>query len=248
MLKKFNMINCKIDGDSVDETQYRSLIGGLMYLQNTRPDISFYVNMLSRFMQNPSKNHYGAAKRVLRYIAGTADHGLWYEKNKDVVLRGYCDSDWASCLDDRKSTSGYAFSLGSGVISWGSKKQNSIALSSTEAEYISATGATCQAIWLRRILEDLGMKQEAATVIWCDSKSAIHLSKNPALHGRSKHIELKHHFIRELVAQKQVSLEFCSTTDQMADLLTKSLPKTKFMHFKEMLGVRKLGLREGVEI
>jgi hypothetical protein len=262
LLNKFDMVGCKIEetpmnsneklhsqdgADPVDETMYRSMIGGLMYLQHTRPDISFQVNVLSRFMQKPSKNHYGAAKRVLRYIAGTVQFGLWFERNKKVNLVGYSDSDWASSLDDRKSTSAYTFTLGSGVISWSSKKQNSIALSSMEAEYIAATGATCQAIWLRRILADLGISFEEATIIWCDSMSAIHLSKNLVLHGRSKHIELKHHFIRDMVTQKQVSLEFCGTNDQMADVLTKALPREKFLHFRSMLGVRKLEVREGVD-
>ncbi|KAJ0577826.1 putative RNA-directed DNA polymerase [Helianthus annuus] len=262
LLRKFEMVGCKIEDTPMnaneklhandesapaDAVLYRSLIGGLMYLQHTRPDISFTVNVLSRFMQRPSKLHFGAARRVLGYVAGTVRFGLWYEKNREVNLYGYSDSDWAGSLDDRKSISANVFTLGSGVVSWSSKKQHSIALSSTKAEYISATSATCQAIWLRRILEDLGLKQERATVIWCDSRSAIHMSRNPVMNGRSKHIELKHHFIRDMVAQRQVSLEFCGTDEQIADVLTKALCREKFMLFRRMLGVREFELKEGVE-
>lgn len=116
-----------------------------------------------------------------------------------------------------------------------------------EPEYISATGAACEAIWLRRILNDLGFKQEEPTVIYCDNKSAIHLSKNPVLHSRSKHIELRYHFIREMVIQKEIDLQFCSTHDQLVDVLTKSLTKEKFAFYRQQLGVMGLGSRKGVE-
>ncbi|KAD0618050.1 hypothetical protein E3N88_43977 [Mikania micrantha] len=239
---------CEDGADKIDPSRYRSMVGGLMYLTHSRPDIAFAVNVLTRFMQTPSKDHFGAAKRVLRYVSGTIDYGLWYTPQNGICLEGYSDSDWAGSIDDRKSVSAYGFNIGSGAISWCVKKQNSVALSSTEAEYISATAATCQAVWLRRILEDLGFKQMEATTIWCDSRSAIHLSKNPALHGRSKHIELKHHFIRDMVAQKQVELKFCNTEDQTADVLTKALCREKFTHHRFKLGVKEFELREGVDV
>ncbi|KAF2317325.1 hypothetical protein GH714_020179 [Hevea brasiliensis] len=151
------------DGENkIDGHTYRSLIGSLLYLTNTRPDIMQAASLLSRFMQNPSKIHYGAARRVLRYLKGTSSYGLWYSNANNLELCGFSDSDWAGSLDDRKSTSGYVFHLGSSAICWNSKKQPSTALSSSEAEYIAVTSAACQAIWLQRILNDMKQKQEVA--------------------------------------------------------------------------------------
>lgn len=221
---KFKMMNCKsvatplvvneklIKEDrskQVDASLYRSLVGSLLYLTATRPDIMFATSLLSRFMHNPSQTHFGAAKRVLRYIQGTLDYGISYEKNVDAKLIGFCDSDWAGSVDDMKSTSGYTFSLGSGVFSWASKKQQTVAQSSAEAEYVSASLATSQAIWLSRILEDVGEKQEEATPIFCDNKSAIAMTKNPVYHSRTKHIAIKHHFIREAVEDDEIQLKYC---------------------------------------
>jgi hypothetical protein len=176
ILKKFGMFGCnptdtplvvneklkKEDGGKkVDASNYRSLVGNLFYLTSTRPDIMFAASLLSRFMNDPSHIHLGAAKRVLRYIQGTLGYGIKYDSKVETKLIGFCDSDWAGCMDDMKSTSGYVFSLGSGAFSWCSKKQQTVAQSSAEAEYVSAGVATQQAIWLKRILEDFGEKQEA---------------------------------------------------------------------------------------
>ncbi|KAH9291602.1 hypothetical protein KI387_043209 [Taxus chinensis] len=170
LLKRFRMMSCtavatpvalgekltKEDASSkVDATLYRSLVGSLMYLTTTRPDIMYVVSLISRFMQDPHESHWRAAKRILRYVSGTHNFGIHYSPTHKFELCGYTDSDWAGSVDDRKSTSGYIFSLGSGVVSWSSKKQATIALSSAEAEYIAAAAASCQAIWIRRILEDL---------------------------------------------------------------------------------------------
>ena len=138
-------------------------MGGLIYLTHTRPDISHSVGVISRFIQNPSRHHFGAAKRILRYIAGTLDLGIWYEHGIRYKLIGYTDSDWAGCMKDRKSTSGYVFSIGSGAVSWSSKKQATVALSSSEAEYIATSATTCQVIWLRRLLGELNQQQKEAT-------------------------------------------------------------------------------------
>lgn len=184
----------------------------------------------------------GASRRILKYVAGTTDFGIWHSRCKDTTLVGFSDNDWESCVDDRKSLSAYVFSVGGGAVSWSSKKQPIVALSTSEAEYIAASGATCQAIWLRRLLEDMNLKQENPTVIYCD-KSAISLSRNPVHHSRAKHIELKFHFIREMVEKGVVALEYCSTYDQTADVLTKSLSREKFAYFRSMLGVMQLGSR-----
>ncbi|XP_074299655.1 secreted RxLR effector protein 161-like [Silene latifolia] len=134
--------------EQADGRMYRSLVGGLNYLTHTRPDIAFPVSVVSRYMHNPTRQHFGAAKRILRYVAGTVNFGIWYTKVPNFKLVGFTDSDWAGCIDDRKSTSGNIFSLGSGAITWSSKKQETIALSSSEAEYIAATTAARQALWL----------------------------------------------------------------------------------------------------
>ncbi len=143
-----------------------------------------------------------------------------------------------------KSTSGYVFSLGSGAVSWCSKKQQTVAQSSAEAEYISAGLATQQAIWLKRILEDFGEKQEAVT-IHCDNKSAIAMAKNPVFHGRTKHIAIKHHFIREAIEDEEVQLSFCKTNDQVADIFTKALPREKIQKLREALGVQGQHIKGG---
>ena len=165
-----------------------------MYLTATRPDIMHAVSLISRFMECPKEIHLLAAKRIFRYLQGTANYGLFYKKGEKSDLFGFTDSDYAGDLDDRKSTSGYVFMLGSGAVSWSSKKQPIVTLSTTEAEFVAATACACQAIWLKKILEELHFKQEGAIAIYCDSSSAIKLSKNPVLHGRSKHIDVKFHF------------------------------------------------------
>jgi Reverse transcriptase (RNA-dependent DNA polymerase)/gag-polypeptide of LTR copia-type/Integrase core domain/GAG-pre-integrase domain/Domain of unknown function (DUF4219)/Zinc knuckle len=238
----------KKDGSPLaDGVVYRSLVGGLIYLTHTRPDISFSVGVVSRFMHDPSKHHLGAAKRILKYIAGTAEYGLWYAKENGDELVGYSDSDWAGCYEDMKSTSGYIFFLGSSPISWRSKKQPTVALSSSEAEYVAMCSAACQAVWLRRVLEDVGNMQEGAVVLKCDNKSTIAMCKNPVLHGRSKHIDIKLHFIRELVASRSIEVDYVPTADQKADILTKALQATEFLMMRRKLGVIKYESRGGVD-
>lgn len=199
-------------------------------------------------MQKPSACHYGAAKRILRYVAGTAGYGIWYSRGRNVCLKGYTDSDWASSIDDRKSVSANVFSIGGGVVTWSSKKQPIVALSSTEVEYAAATSAAYQAVWLRQLLNELGYKQEEATSIYCDNVSAVFLYKNRALHSRSKHIDIKYHYIKSLVEDGQIELKPCHTEEQLADLLTKALGADQFCYLRERLGVRKFESREDVEI
>ncbi|XP_072066584.1 secreted RxLR effector protein 161-like [Arachis hypogaea] len=165
-------------------------------------------------MEEPCTNHLQAAKRILRYIKGTLNDGIYYENTNEVNLVGYTDSDWAGDIETRKSTSGFVFHLGSGAISWSSKKQPVVALSTAEAEYIAAASCATQAVWLRRILEELNEKQSTPTTIFCDNKSAIALCKNLVFHGRSKHIDIRVHKIRELVNEKEVVIEYCPTEEQ----------------------------------
>ncbi|XP_026432336.1 uncharacterized protein LOC113329710 [Papaver somniferum] len=261
VLKKFGMLGCnptstplvvneklnKDDGGTkVDETYYRGLIGNLLYLTHTRPDIMFASSMLSRFKSSPSHLHLDTAKRLLRYIQGTMNFGIMYSRNLDVKLVGYCDSDLGGCIDDMKSTSGYAFSLGSGIFTWASKKQETVALSTAETEYISTSIATSHVVWLRRIMEDIQEKQEGCTEIFCDNKFTITMSKNSVEHCRARHIKLKYHFIREAVEDGEIELKYCKTEDQLADIFTKALPKGKFQNFRELLGVVEHHIKEEI--
>ncbi|CAL8085699.1 unnamed protein product [Prunus armeniaca] len=252
LLDKFGLKECKSvsiplvateklskeDGSgAANEEKYRKLVGSLLYLTATRPDVMYAASLLARYMHGPSNKHYGIAKRVLRYIKGTLDYGLHYMKGKKAVLVGFYDSDWGGSLDDSKSTSGYAFSFGSGVFSWASMKQNCVSLSTAEAEYISAAEATTQAIWLRFVLEDFGELQAEATPLQCDNTSAISITKNPVFHQRTKHIDRRYHFIKNALQQGFVDLVYCPTKEQVADIFTKALPKERFNYLIDKLGV-----------
>lgn len=169
--------------DKVDEGYYRSMIGCLMYLTATRPDILNVVSVLSRFMHWASELHLKAAKRVIRYIEGTTHFGVKFERSKDFKLVCYSDSDWGGCIDDMRSTSGYCFTLGSGIFSWKSKKQETVAQSTAEAEFVAATAAVNQALWLRKFLLDLNLEQKESTEIFVDNQTAIAISHDPVFHG-----------------------------------------------------------------
>ena len=228
----------KDDGaEKVDESRYRSLIGCLMYLIATRPDLMFAVSLLSRFMHCASELHFKAAKRVLRYIKGTVDFGIMFKKSENLKLVGYSDSDHAGSCDDMRSTSGYVFSFGSGCFSWSSKKQDVVAQSTAEAEYVAAAGAVNQALWLRKLLEDLKHTQEEGTEIYVDNQAAIAISNNPVFHGRTKHFKIKFYFLREVQKSKEISLIYWRCDDQLADIMTKALSKKKFEDFRMKMGV-----------
>jgi hypothetical protein len=213
---------------SIDATMFRSVVGSLRYLVNTRPDLSYSVGFISRFMENPTTEHLGAMKRVLRYVAGTLHFGCHYKREKDPQLVGYTDSDLAGDIDTRKSTSGILFFLGDNTITWQSQKQKIVALSSCEAEYIAATTGACQGIWLARLLAELKGEEDSAVTLKIDNQSAIALSKNPVFHDRSKHIDIHYHFIRECVEEDRVKLQSIATTEQLADILTKALGRELF--------------------
>ncbi|KAM1746060.1 hypothetical protein ACFX11_012725 [Malus domestica] len=253
LLDKFGLKECKPvltplvateklttnDGSgAASEELYRSLVGSLLYLTATRPDIMYASSLLARFMHCPTSKHVGTAKRVLRYIKGTLDYGLEYVKGKNSMLIGFCDSDWSGSIEDSKSTSGYAFSFGSGVFSWASVKQNCVALSTAEAEYISASEATTQAIWLRFVLEDFGEFQTEATPVHCDNTSAIAITKNSVFHQKTKHINRRYHFIKDALKDGIIDLVYCPTNEQLADIFTKPLPKDRFNYLRSMLGVK----------
>jgi len=189
------------NGKIVSEKEYRGMIGSLLYLTASRPDIVFSVGLCARFQTSPRESHLIAVKRIFRYLVGTTDLGLWYSKGSCFNLTAYCDADYAGDKIERKSTSGTCQFLGNALISWSCRKQNTIALSTTEAEYVAAANCCSQVLWVKNQLEDFSIRYENIP-IFCDNTSAINLSKNPIQHLRSKHIEIKHHFIRDHVNKK----------------------------------------------
>nr|CAE04657.2 OSJNBa0061G20.13 [Oryza sativa Japonica Group] len=202
-------------GECVDPTEYRSIVGSLRYLVNTRPDLAYSVGYASRFMEKPTSEHWAAVKHILRYISGTIKTGCWYGREEvgNAKLVGFSDSDMAGDLDDRKSTTGVLFRYGGSLISWQSQKQKVVALSSSEAEYIAATTAACQGIWLSRLIAELLDAEPGQTTLMIDNKSAINLCKIPVFHDRSKHIDTRYHFIRECVEKKQIAVEYVCSED-----------------------------------
>jgi hypothetical protein len=223
-------------GISVDQSLYRSIIESLLYLTVSRLDITFDVGVCARYQADPKISHLTQVKRILKYVNGTSDYGILYAHDENSKLIGYCDADWAGSADDRKSTSGGCFFLGNNLISWFSKKQNSVALSTAEAEYIAAGSSCSQLVWMKQMLKEYNVEQDALT-FYCDNLSAINISKNPIQHSRTKHIDIRHHFIRDLVEENIVTLEHVTTEEQIADIFTKPLDAKQFEKLKGKLGI-----------
>ena len=197
-------------GQQVDSTEYRGLIGSLLYLIASRSNIQFGIFLCARFQSNPKESHFKGAKRILKYLKGTINVGLWYPNESNIVLSGFSDSDYAGYKLDRKSTSGTCHLLGSSLISWNSIKQACVALSTTEVEYIAIRHACAQRIWLKYHLIDYGVKLEKVP-LYCDNTSAIDLTKNPIQYSKTKHIEIKHHFIRDHIQNCVIEIKFVKT-------------------------------------
>ena len=228
-------------GKSVNLTEFKSIVGGLRYLVHTRPNIAYSVGIVSRFMERPTTLHLNAVKRILRYIKGTMDYGLVYSKGSgNYLLSGYSDSDLAGNVEDRRSTGGVVFYLNESLITWVSQKQRCVALSSCEAEFMAATAAACQGVWLQNLLRQITDMEHDPVVIYIDNKSAIDLAKNPVFHGRSKHIDIRYHFIRECVDRGEIVVKHIRTEEQRANVLTKAMTTVKFERMCVLLGVKKL--------
>ena len=221
----------------MDERLYRSLIGWLMCLTATRPDIMLAVSLLLRYMHCASEIHFQAAKRILRYVKGTIDYGIKFNQVKNFHLHGYSDSDWAGCVDDMRSTSGYCFSFGYGIFSGCSKKQEVVAQSTAEVEYVATAAAVNQAIWIRKLMKDLHIEQQEGTQIFVDNQAAISIANNPVFHGKTKHLKIKLYFLRDVQREGEVQLIYCKTENQSANILTKALPKIRYKFLRQKLGV-----------
>ncbi|CAI5732010.1 unnamed protein product [Peronospora farinosa] len=255
ILKRFGMEDCKAvispadmstrllpsDAATKVNVPFREAVGALMHLTTaTRPDIAFAVGYVSRFMENPQVEHWIAVKRILRYLQGTKSHGICFKPGDEVDFRGYSDADWAGDHSDRKSTSGYAFLLMSAPISWGSKKQSSVSLSTSEAEYIALSLAIQEGKWVHRLLCEIlaaSNKPAPGLKILEDNQSCIKMTKNPVNHGRAKHIDIKYHHIRDEVKRGEVKLQYCETSIMLADILTKALPGPRQKEMTAALGI-----------
>jgi len=219
---------------------YRRLIGRLIYLTNTRPDIAFSVNNLSQFVSSPTKHHQQAVFRILRYLKGNLGSRIFLHKNSNNQLRGYSDSDWATCSETRKSVTGFTIFLGESLMSWKSKKQPTISRSSSEAEYRALAATTCEIQWLTYILKDLGIPYIEPAILYCDNQSAIHIASNQVFHERTKHIEIDCHIFREKINVGLLKLLPITFSMQTTDILTKPLAASTFTALKSKLGMQNI--------
>ncbi|GJY58095.1 hypothetical protein Tco_0457987 [Tanacetum coccineum] len=255
ILKKFGMDSCdpvdtpmvdrlKLDEDPlripVDQTRFRSMVGSLMYLTASRPDLVFVVCMCARYQASPTKKHLEALKRVFQYLRGTINWGLWYPKDTVMAVTAYVDADHAGCQDTRRSTSGSAQFLGE-LVNRSSKKQKSTTISTTEAEYIAMSGCCAQILWMRSKLTNYGFAFNKIPLYY-DNRSGIALCCNNVQHSRSKHIDIQHHFIKEQVEKGVVELYFVTTDYQLADIFTKALPREWFEFLLPRLGMKSMTL------
>lgn len=230
----------KEEDESIDPTMFKRLIGSFRHLCQSRPGISYSIGIVSRFMSNPHKTQFLAAKKILRYKNGTLQYGILFpqaQETEQLSMIGYLDADWRGDKIDRRSITCFGFMLQGAPISWSSKKQSIVALSSCEAEYVAGSFASCQANWLQNVLEELMIKLKPPIKLLIDNKSAINLAKNPIAHGKSKHIETRFHYLRDQVNKCKIKVEYCSTLNQVADIFTKLVKRAQFLKVRRELGV-----------
>ncbi|WVZ90003.1 LOW QUALITY PROTEIN: hypothetical protein U9M48_036341 [Paspalum notatum var. saurae] len=246
ILKKFNMgdskpkttpmstnttLDADEDGEAVDQKEFRGMIGSLLYLTATRPDIQFAVCLCVRYQASPRTSHRQAVKRIFRYLKFTPELGLWYSSGSSLSLRGFSDAAHAGCRIDRKSTSDTCQLLGTSLVSWSSRKQASVSLSTTEAEYIAAASCCSQLLWMKATLSDFGLRFRKIPLL-VDSTSAISVAKNPVLHFRAKHIDVRFHFLRDHYEKGDIDLVHVASENQLADIFTKPLEFGAFVHLR----------------
>ncbi|KAL9840179.1 putative RNA-directed DNA polymerase [Arabidopsis thaliana] len=223
-----------------DAKEYRMIIGSLQYLSFTRPDIAFVVNRLSQFMHKPTDEHWQAAKRVLRYLAGTKSHGIFLRSDAPLTVHSFSDADWAGDLGDGLSTNAYIVYFGGSPISWSSKKQRSVSRSSTEAEYRAVANTASELQWICSLLSEMGISLPVAPVVYCDNMGATYLCANPVFHSKMKHVALDYHFVRGNIQTGALRVSHVSTKDQLADALTKPLHRPRFQELNYKIGVKEL--------
>ncbi|XP_075086049.1 secreted RxLR effector protein 161-like [Nicotiana tabacum] len=228
--------------ERMSRVPYRSAVGSLMYaMVCTRPDICQAVGLVSRYQTDPGLAHWQAVKRIMRYLKGTADYSICYQGGKDLQFVGYSDVDHGGNLDERKSTSGYVLLLSDGAISWSSKKRSCVSLSTMEAEYVALASATQEAVWLKKFLEHLlDITENTEPILVCDSEAAISSTKDPKFHCKTKHIDIKYNYARDMVRRKVVNVKYVSTKDILADPLTKPLSRDAFVRHTRSQGLRRL--------
>ena len=251
MLKRFKLSDvkpattpmptkCQLDldpnGKVVDQKVYRSMIGSLLYLCASRPDIMLSLGIYARFQATPKESHFVAVKQIFRYLAHTPNFGLWYPRGANFKLVCYSDSDWAGDKVDRKSTSRRCQFLGCSLVSWSSKKQSCVSLSSTEAEYVAVSSCCAQLLWMRQTLMEYGVICDKVP-LWCDNESAIKISLNPVQHFKTKHIEIRCHFIRDDIRRGEIELKYVNTHDNLADIFMKPLDEARFCELRHELNV-----------
>ncbi|PRQ17544.1 putative RNA-directed DNA polymerase [Rosa chinensis] len=226
------------DQVSTDRARYQRLVGRLIYLAHTRPDVAYAVSVVSQFMHNPSESHMDAVVRILRYLKSAPGRGVMFSKHNNILeVCGFTDADWAGNITDRRSTSGYFTFVGGNLVTWKSKKQKVVARSSAEAEYRGMAHGVCELLWLRNLLHDLGFKLRSTMQLYCDNRAAIDISQNPVQHDRTKHVEVDRHFIKEKLDAKLVSFPFVPTEEQLADILTKGISRNAFYDSLSKLGM-----------
>ncbi|XP_068329676.1 uncharacterized mitochondrial protein AtMg00810-like [Pyrus communis] len=242
LLKEANMSDAKpaitpldskikpnLDGTPLtDISYYQRLVGKLIYLTITRPDITYSVSIVSQFMQSPTLEHLNLIKRILCYLKGSVGRGIMMKKNENTQIMRYCDADWAGNTIDRKFTTGYYTFVGGNLVTWKSKKQTVIAISSTEAEYRAMASTACELIWLKGLLCDLDEPTTLPVSLFCDNQAAMHIASNPMFHERTKHIEVDCHYVREQVQSQMIQTHYTRSIDQLADIFTKPLASHQF--------------------
>lgn len=242
METNMRLVPLEEDGESVISFPYRKAVGMLMYLATgTRPDLAFAVGQLSRFVAKPSSKHVGALKRVVRYLAGTMDYGITYTRSPEeamcVELEGYCDSDWANDSETRKSTTCFVFTLAGGAISWMSRRQTIVALSTAEAEYVAACEATMEAIAESNILQEIVMTKDVKLRLGIDNQAALVMATNPSYSRQTRHIELRWHYVRAQVEKGMIELYKVKGAENPADTFTKPLNKTLLRYLLQAVGI-----------
>lgn len=224
-------------GVPADRERYQWLVGRLIYLSHTRPDIAFAVSVVSQFMHDPRSVHMDVVTWILRYLKSCPGRGLLYSCRGNLRVECYTDADWAGSLDDRRSTSGYCTFVGGDLVTWRSKKQNVVARSTTEAECRAMAHGVCEIMWLRILLLDLGLYQSLPLMLYCDNKAAINIANNPVQHDRTKYIEIDRHFIKKKLDARIICMPHVRSASQLADILTKGLSMHSFSFIRDKMGL-----------